>query len=127
MQLQRASLVAAVVSLLLGAAFVPMRPVTAQQRAAGAPRTSPTFSDGDWPRFTGDLAGTRFSKLKQINTANVATLKAAWTFPGVGAEETPIVVDGVMYVSTTGGAVALDADTGRELWRYGAAAAAGGG
>ncbi len=124
--MERAFLLGTAAVLFSTALLIPIvaQPTTPQQSVVKA------FSDGDWPRFTGDLAGTRFSKLKQINTSNVATLKQVWTFPGLGGEETPIVVDGVMYASTSGGAVALDADTGKEIWRYGAApaaAAAGGG
>jgi quinoprotein glucose dehydrogenase len=81
----------------------------------------------DWPRYAGDLAGSRFSTLKEINTQNVAKLAPAWTISGVGSEETPIVVNGVMYASTTTGVVAVEADSGKEIWRYGAAPAAGGG
>ncbi len=125
MRIQRASLLAAAALLLVVALLVPAARTVAQN--SGATRSAVrAFTDADWPRYGGDLAGTRFSKLKQINTSNVATLKQAWTFPGAGGEETPIVVDGVMYVSTTGGAVALDADTGKEIWRYGAAPAPAG-
>ena len=85
------------------------------------------FTDGDWPRFAGDFAGTKYSKLTQINTTNVSRLATAWTFPGVGTQQTPIVISGVMYASTPGGVVALDADTGSVIWRYGAAPAPGGG
>jgi len=81
----------------------------------------------DWPRYTGDLAGTRFSTLKQINTQNVQTLTNAFTITGVGGQETPIVVNGVMYVSTPGGVLAVEADTGKEVWRYGPVPVAGGG
>src|SRR4029453_16729488 len=84
------------------------------------------FTDGDWPRFAGDFAGTKYSKLTQINTTNVSRLAAAWTFQGVGTQQTPIVISGVMYASTPGGVVALDADTGSLIWRYGAVPAPGG-
>jgi glucose dehydrogenase len=85
------------------------------------------FTDADWPRFAGDLAGTKYSKLTQINTTNVSRLVPAWTFQGVGTQQTPIVVSGVLYASTPAGVVALDADTGLLVWRYGAVPAAGGG
>jgi quinoprotein glucose dehydrogenase len=85
------------------------------------------FTDADWPRFAGDLAGTKYSKLTQINTTNVSRLTTAWTFAGVGTQQTPIVIDGVMYASTPGGVVALDADSGTVIWRYGAVPAPGGG
>jgi quinoprotein glucose dehydrogenase len=84
------------------------------------------FTDADWPRFAGDFAGTKFSKLTQINTGNVSRLAQAWTFQGVGTQQTPIVIGGVMYASTPTGVVALDADTGSLIWRYGTAPAPGG-
>jgi glucose dehydrogenase len=95
--------------------------LVAQQKSA-----VPAFTDADWPRYAGDLAGTKYSKLTQINTSNVSTLVQAWTFAGVGTQQTPIVVNGVMYASTPGGVVALDGATGELVWRYGAAPAPGG-
>ena len=85
------------------------------------------FTDGDWPRFAGDFAGTKYSKLTQINAKNVSSLAPAWTFAGVGTQQTPIVIAGVMYATTPSGAVALDADTGTLIWRFGAASPPGGG
>jgi glucose dehydrogenase len=81
--------------------------LVAQQKSA-----VPALTDADWPRYAGDLAGTKHSKLTQINTSNVATLTQAWTFQGVGTQQTPIAVNGVMYASTPTGAVALDGATG---------------
>ena len=64
----------------------------------------------------------RFSPLDQIDRSNVASLGPAWSFmmgTRRGLEATPIVVDGVMYVTGTWSVVhALDAATGRELWRF---------
>ncbi|MBS0373926.1 MAG: PQQ-dependent dehydrogenase, methanol/ethanol family [Proteobacteria bacterium] len=78
---------------------------------------------GNW--FTGgrDRDGTYYSPLRQIDTSNVERLGYAWSYdlgtPRRGQEATPIVVDGVMYTSGTWGYVyALDAASGRELWRY---------
>ena len=80
---------------------------------------------GDWPRFTRDLAGTRYSPLKQINARNVATLTTAWTFrlrpEGGGAivgGTTPIAVDGVLYLPLGTAIVALDGASGAEIWRH---------
>src|SRR5688572_18614281 len=87
----------------------------------------PAFTDADWPRYAGDFAGAKYSKLTQINTTNVATLVPAWTFQGVGTQQTPIGVNGVLYASTPNGVVALDGASGAVVWRYGAAAAASGG
>ena len=93
----------------------------------GSSLSSDTFTDGDWPRFAGDFAGTKYSKLTQINTKNVSSLAQAWTFQGVGTQQTPIVIGGVLYASTPTGAVALDADTGMLIWRYGTVPTPGGG
>jgi quinohemoprotein ethanol dehydrogenase len=75
--------------------------------------------------FTGgrDQEGSYFSPLKAINATNVDQLGFAWTYdlgtPLRAQEATPIVVDGRMYTSGTWGYVyAVDAATGRELWRY---------
>ncbi len=86
-------------------------------RQAGSVKTIPA---SDWPAFNRDLAGTRFSPLTQINTRNVATLKRAWGVPLriSGAEVTPLVVNGVMYLPADRRVMALDAETGREIWRY---------
>jgi len=76
----------------------------------------------DWLTYSGNYAAQRYSRLGQINTRNVASLKVAWVYqadgPGV-METTPLVVDGVMYVTEAPSTVvALDARTGRELWRW---------
>ncbi len=75
--------------------------------------------------YTGgrDQGGTYYSPLTLINASNAKDLGFAWTYdlgnPMRGQEATPIVVDGVMYTSGTWGYVyAVDAATGRELWRY---------
>lgn len=75
-----------------------------------------------WALHGHDLGGQRFSPLAQVDTANVAKLVPKWTYhSGVTAtfQATPIVTDGVMYVSLPfSGVAALDAGTGRELWKY---------
>ena len=76
----------------------------------------------NWLNYGLDYAETRFSKLKQINTANVGQLGLAWSY-GLnsrrGVEATPIVVDGVMYVTASWSIVhALDARTGQAIWTY---------
>lgn len=79
-------------------------------------------SSADWPNYGRDYSNNRFSPLNQINRDNVAQLAPAWTYrSGVKAtfQSTPVVVDGVMYVSLPFNHVAaLDARTGKELWRY---------
>src|SRR5262245_64407539 len=88
----------------------------------------------NWLEHQGDPGGTRFSTLTQINTSNVATLKRAWTFhTGSGRfAGSPMVVDGVMYFSAPNGVFAVDAVSGKEIWKYvpedpGQSAAGGGG
>jgi quinoprotein glucose dehydrogenase len=74
---------------------------------------------GDWPNLNRDLAATRYSPLTQINASNVTSLKEAWTFKmGGGASSVPLVVSGVMYVSSGPQVVALDADTGSTIWSF---------
>ncbi len=81
----------------------------------------------EWRAWSGDQSGSRYSPLKQIGRSNVARLRVAWTFhtgdkrdrPRTTIECTPIIVDGVMYVtSPLLKTIALDAATGRELWRF---------
>jgi putative heme-binding domain-containing protein len=78
----------------------------------------------NWMMYWGDYQGTHFSRLKQIDSGNVKNLQGAWGVPTPGnvvLEATPLVVDGVMYVTTGGDpltVLALDARTGRQIWRY---------
>lgn len=76
----------------------------------------------NWMINGGTLYGERYSLLNQINTTNVAQLKPAWSFAydtTRGQEAEPLVVDGVMYVTTAWSKVyALDAVTGRQLWFF---------
>ncbi|HEX8914210.1 MAG TPA: pyrroloquinoline quinone-dependent dehydrogenase [Humisphaera sp.] len=93
----------------------------------GCTSAPPPPGRGDWPNVGNDKGGTRHSPLAQINRENVAKLKVAWTYKvddadptrGSTIECTPVVVDGVAYVTTVKTkAVALDAATGKELWRF---------
>lgn len=82
---------------------------------------SPAAS-AEWPSYGRDYSNQRFSPLAQINRGNVARLAPAWIYKsGVSAtfQATPIVIDGVMYVSLPfDHVVALDARDGHQLWRY---------
>jgi alcohol dehydrogenase (cytochrome c) len=76
---------------------------------------------GDWPTYHGQLSGNRHSELNEINTSNVAQLGAKWMFTIADSnhlEVTPVVVDGVMYVTMANQAYALDARSGRQIWHY---------
>ncbi|MFN3323354.1 MAG: pyrroloquinoline quinone-dependent dehydrogenase [Bryobacteraceae bacterium] len=77
----------------------------------------------NWPHYGGDYGAWRYSALDQINRSNVRNLTVKWVFQtgetDGGLQATPIVIDGVMYVSTSRNNVfALDAETGRQLWFY---------
>jgi alcohol dehydrogenase (cytochrome c) len=75
----------------------------------------------NWTSYNGDYTGRRYSSLKQINAANVAQLNAAWAFhPGnsQNLEVTPVVIRGLMYITSSNDVFALDARTGRQLWHY---------
>jgi len=73
-----------------------------------------------WTAYQGGSHSAQYSALDQINKANVSRLEVAWTYPVNGTIVfNPIVVDNVMYVQGTGNAiVALDAATGKEIWRH---------
>jgi glucose dehydrogenase len=86
----------------------------------------------EWHFYGGDEGGSKFSPLKQINTTNVTALQRAWTYHTgeldlglktasfqASFSTTPIVMNGVMYLSTPSSRViALDSETGKELWRF---------
>lgn len=76
----------------------------------------------EWLSYGGGYDEQRHSTLKAIDTDNVSNLGVAWTYDlatNRGVEATPIVVDGVMYVTSAWSLVyALDAKTGAELWTY---------
>ena len=93
-------------------------------------------SETDWPTYHGQLGGNRFSALDEINRGTVGRLSPRWMFSLPGAsrlEVTPLVIDGVMYVTSVNECYALDAGSGRRLWHYerprtkGVAGDAGGG
>jgi quinoprotein glucose dehydrogenase len=81
----------------------------------------------EWQHYGGDAGASRYSPLDQINRSNVKRLKVAWVHhtedaverPATTIECTPIVVDGVMYLTTAMLQVrALDAGTGKPLWNF---------
>src|SRR5205809_783961 len=81
-------------------------------------------SDSDWPSHDRDPGGQRFSPLKQITPANVAKLQQAWIFDtgASGIQVTPLVINGIMYVSAGKDVIALEPETGKVRWRYTAVA-----
>jgi len=78
-------------------------------------------SQNDWPSYNGETSGGRYSPLTQINKSNVSRLVPKWLFglPNTSnLQVTPVVADGVMYVTSANECYALDAGTGREIWHY---------
>jgi alcohol dehydrogenase (cytochrome c) len=75
----------------------------------------------NWVSYNGDYTGRRFSSLTQITPGNVEQLRAQWVFhvrEGSPLEVTPVVVNGIMLVTSQNDAFALDARTGRTIWHY---------
>ena len=75
-----------------------------------------------WLTHSGDYSGARFSPLTQITPANAGQLSAQWTFQTNVVnkfEATPIVIDGVLYVTgSSNHAWAIDGRTGKQIWHY---------
>ena len=96
-----------------------------------AARADDVSKQVEWRYYGGDQAGTKFSPLTDITPNNVQGLQVVWqwkhwetplpqygTFPGF-FESTPLMIDGVLYVTTPYNSIAaLDAETGKELWRF---------
>jgi quinoprotein glucose dehydrogenase len=104
---------------------------------SGATQQTTAPAGSDWPMYRNDYAGRGYSSLTQIDIKNVANLIPAWSFSlqstapaaaaaggrGGGAgvlnsQVTPIVVSGVMYVPTANRVVALESETGKEMWSF---------
>jgi glucose dehydrogenase len=103
-------------------------------QSSGA-QSGTTAGGADWPMYRHDLAGTGYSPLAQIQTRNVASLTEVWTHTlqsdrpavagsgrggasGVNSEATPIVVNGVMFLPAANRIIAIQSDSGKELWQY---------
>jgi alcohol dehydrogenase (cytochrome c) len=75
----------------------------------------------DWVSYNGDYTGRRYSSLTQVTAANVSQLAAKWVFHTENAgvlQATPVVVNGIMFITGSNDAYALDAKTGRQLWHH---------
>jgi PQQ-dependent dehydrogenase (methanol/ethanol family) len=96
----------------------PGRPLENEGGPAFAQVASP--KPGDWPTYHGYLTGNRHSPLEEITPANVKDLTLKWVFPinHNTLECTPVVVDGVMYVTGPNQVFAIDGRSGRTLWHF---------
>ena len=75
----------------------------------------------NWLTYNGDYSGRRYSSLSQINTNNIAQLRAEWVFHSANSdrlEVTPVVVNGIMFATAANDTYALDARTGRTIWHH---------
>jgi len=84
-------------------------------------RVRPVTSETNWPTYNGETGGNRHTALTQIDKSNVARLAPKWVFafPGAGGlQGTPVVVDGIMYVTAPNECIALDAGSGRTIWHF---------
>jgi alcohol dehydrogenase (cytochrome c) len=78
-------------------------------------------SQTDWTTYNGDVGGNRYTTLSQITKSNVKHVTARWVFNmprASGLEVTPVVANGVMYVTNANECFALDAGSGREIWHF---------
>jgi quinoprotein glucose dehydrogenase len=115
-------LLAAIGSIITGLAAVAV--LSAQGQPPTASKSA--MKDGDWPSYTRDVRGSRYSPLDQITAGNFNDLEVAWRFktdnlgtrPEYKLEGTPLVVGGVLYTTagTRRAVIALDAATGELIW-----------
>ena len=88
---------------------------------SSADRYRSVTSQLDWPTYHGSNGGNRYSSAKQIDRTTVRSLGPRWMFtlPNTARlQVTPLVVEGIMYVTAANEVYALDAGTGRQLWHY---------
>ena len=98
----------------------------AAQNGGVDPATLSKPPTGSWPTYNGDYSGRRFSPLTAIDTSNVTSLSLAWVYrvntggtPGSGSiKSTPLQIDGALYFTVPDHVWAIDARTGREIWRH---------
>ncbi len=110
-------------AVALGAVVLATASLQGQGAGAVDPATLSRPATTSWPTYNGDYSGRRFSTLTQINADTVKSLSLAWMTrltQGSGPiKGTPLVVNGVMYVTLPDHVWAMDARTGREIWHYG--------
>ncbi|TWI50903.1 quinate dehydrogenase (quinone) [Pseudomonas duriflava] len=108
--------------------FIPHASVSPAGDGPGLTKVDPTKAQKDWKNYGNDDGGNRFAALDQINRDNVSTLVPAWTYQtgdvavsnGNGAEDqlTPLQVGDKVFICTPhNNLIALDADTGKQLWK----------
>jgi alcohol dehydrogenase (cytochrome c) len=81
----------------------------------------PVTSQADWPTYDGQYTANRYTTLRQIDKTNVTRLAPRWVFPmddTTALQTTPLVVEGIMYITSANQCYALDAGTGRQIWQF---------
>ena len=90
--------------------------------ARAHPKSNPSMESQDWPVYGGSPEYQHYSPLAQINRNNVKQLQVAWSYDTGeqgGVQTSPLVVDGVLFgISPTQKIFAVDAATGKELWKF---------
>ena len=123
-----AGVLAVVVVIAAGNMFVAHPSVAPTGKGPGLTPVDPAHAQKDWAHYGNTEGGSRFAALDQINRGNVDKLKVAWTYhtgdvaisDGNGAEDqlTPLQVGDKVFICTPhNNLIALDADTGKELWK----------
>src|SRR5438045_6710129 len=97
-------------------------------RLSGQAPGFPSTKNGEWPYYTADVKGSRYSPLDQVNASNFNQLEVAWKFktdnlgtrPEFKLEGTPLAIRGVLYTTagTRRSVVALDGKTGELMWSH---------
>jgi quinoprotein glucose dehydrogenase len=97
-------------------------------RVSGQGSAMPSTKNGEWPMYTADLRGSKYSPLDQVNASNFSKMEVAWRFktdnlgprPETKLGATPLMVKGMVYAvgGTRRAVVALDARTGEQKWVY---------
>ena len=109
--------------------FIPHDSVSPNGELPGLTKVDPAHAQKNWEHYGNDEGGGRFAALDQINRGNVSKLTQAWTYhtgdvaisDGNGAEDqmTPLQVGDKVFICTPhNNIIALDADTGKELWKH---------
>ena len=109
--------------LVLGQGFDDLQLQTDDKRVhllrRAGDRYRPVTSETPWPTYNGDPGGNRYTTLTEIDKTTVSRLAPKWmmTIPDAGQlQGTPVVADGIMYVTAPNEAFALDAGSGRRIW-----------
>src|SRR5262245_61290797 len=117
-----------ILRLVLPLALLTIGLVWSTQPMSGQAGGQPTTKNGEWPYYSADVKGSRYSPLDQINGTNFNKLEVAWRFktdnlgpfPEYKLEGTPLMVKGVLYTTagTRRSVIALDARTGELIWSH---------